>query len=162
VHWHGLRITNHMDGVPYLTQPPIEPGEEFIYEFTPPDAGTFWYHPHMNTAEQIGRGLYGPLIVEEAEPVKVDREVTWVLDDWRLTKDAQIKDDFHNPNDFARAGRIGNTITVNGETPRPFPVRAGERLRLRLLNASNARIFSLRFQKLKPQIIALDGGYTAK
>src|SRR5216683_6363974 len=48
VHWHGIRLPNRMDGVPGLTQPPIRPGESFTYEFTPPDAGTFWYHPHAN------------------------------------------------------------------------------------------------------------------
>ena len=56
VHWHGLRIPNGMDGVPYLTQYPIEAGERFRYAFTPPDAGTFWYHPHCNTLEQMARG----------------------------------------------------------------------------------------------------------
>jgi FtsP/CotA-like multicopper oxidase with cupredoxin domain len=157
VHWHGLRIDNAMDGVPMLTQDPIPSGGEFDYQFTPPDAGTYWYHSHLNTAEQLGRGLYGPLIVEEKEPIRVDRDVTWVLDDWRLTSDAQIKDDFRNSEDFSRAGRIGNTITVNGSAPRPFQVRAGERIRLRLINACNARIFSLRFQKHTPNIIALDG-----
>jgi FtsP/CotA-like multicopper oxidase with cupredoxin domain len=51
VHWHGIRLPNAMDGVPGLTQPPIRPGESFVYEFTPPDAGTFWYHPHANSRE---------------------------------------------------------------------------------------------------------------
>ena len=59
-----------MDGVPGLTQPPIKPGESFAYEFTPPDAGTFWYHPHANSLEQLGRGLAGALIVEEREPTR--------------------------------------------------------------------------------------------
>ena len=59
-----------------------------VYEFTPPDAGTFWYHPHVNGSEQQGRGLYGALIVEEAEPPDVDRDLTWALDDWRLSQDA--------------------------------------------------------------------------
>lgn len=79
VHWHGIRLPNAMDGVPGLTQPPIRPGESFVYEFTPPDAGTFWYHPHTNSLEQLGRGLAGALIVEEGEPVLVDRELLWVL-----------------------------------------------------------------------------------
>ena len=157
VHWHGLRIVNSMDGVPQLTQPPIEPGQEFVYEYTPPDAGTFWYHSHVNTAEQIGRGLYGPLIVEEREPYAVDREALWVLDDWRLDKEAQIVGDFDRQRDLARAGRLGNTVTVNGRTPHSFDVRAGERIRLRLLNAANARIFSLRFQGHQPLVIARDG-----
>ena len=157
VHWHGLRIVNHMDGVPNLTQPPIMPGEEFVYEFTPPDAGTYWYHSHVDVPEQVGRGLHGPLIVEEAEPPAVDRELTWVLGDWRLNPDASIKGDFLNPQDYSRAGRIGNTVTLNGRASAPLAVRAGERLRLRLVNVCNARIFSLRFQEHVPHVIALDG-----
>ena len=56
-HWHGLRVPNAMDGVPHLTQKPIEPGEAFQYEFDVPDAGTYWYHPHQRGFEQVGRGL---------------------------------------------------------------------------------------------------------
>src|SRR3546814_4251084 len=73
VHWHGLRVPNAMDGVPHLTQTPIGPGEVFTYEFDAVDAGTFWYHPHQRSFEQVGRGLYGPLIIEEAEAPRVDR-----------------------------------------------------------------------------------------
>jgi len=54
IHWHGLRVPNQMDGVPGVTQPPVEPGGEFRYEFTVNDAGTYWYHPHVNSAAQIG------------------------------------------------------------------------------------------------------------
>lgn len=157
VHWHGVRVPNAMDGVPHLTQRPIAPGETFAYEFTPPDAGTFWYHPHQNSAEQVGRGLAGPLIVEEREPLQVDRDITWVLGDWRLTRDASISDDFGNMMDTSHGGRIGNTPTVNGQLLETYPVRAGERVRLRLLNAANARIFGLRFQGHRPLVIALDG-----
>ncbi|MEQ8396166.1 multicopper oxidase family protein [Thalassobaculum sp.] len=157
VHWHGLRVTNAMDGVPHLTQRPIAPGETFTYEFDALDAGTFWYHPHQRGFEQVGRGLYGPLIIEEAEPVEVDREVTWVLDDWRLLKDASISNDFGNMMDTGMAGRIGNTVTVNGRVPETFVVRSGERIRLRLINAANARIFGLEFAGHRPQIVALDG-----
>jgi FtsP/CotA-like multicopper oxidase with cupredoxin domain len=157
VHWHGLRVPYAMDGVPHLTQPPIAPGEAFVYEFEVPDAGTYWYHPHQRSFEQVGRGLYGPLIVEEREPIQVDRDVTWVLDDWRLLQDAQISDDFGNFMDSSHNGRVGNTVTVNGRILESFPVRAGERVRLRLINAANARIFGLEFQDHRPQVIALDG-----
>lgn len=157
VHWHGLRIANAMDGVPAITQPPIEPGDDFDYVFTPPDAGTFWYHSHFDTAVQVGRGVYGLLIVEEDEPLSVDRDEYWVLDDWRLGGDGQIVGDFDNPRDLARAGRLGNTVTVNGRLPGDFPVRAGERIRLRLLNGANARIFQLRFRGHQPLLIARDG-----
>jgi FtsP/CotA-like multicopper oxidase with cupredoxin domain len=157
VHWHGLRVPNAMDGVPHLNQPPIAPGGTFVYEFDAVDAGTFWYHPHQRSFEQVGRGLYGPLIVEEPEPPKVDRELVWVLDDWRLTKSAEISNDFGNGHDMSHNGRIGNTVTINGRVPDARPVRSGERIRLRLINAANARIFSLDFQGHTPTVIALDG-----
>ena len=82
IHWHGIRLPNAMDGVPYITQPPIEPGGSFVYEYTLPDAGTYWYHPHQRSYEQSGRGMHGALIVEERNPVRVDRDVVWVLGDW--------------------------------------------------------------------------------
>jgi FtsP/CotA-like multicopper oxidase with cupredoxin domain len=157
VHWHGVRVPNAMDGVPQLTQRPIAPGETFVYEFDVPDAGTYWYHPHERSFEQVGRGLYGPLIVEEEEPIQVDRDITWVLDDWRLLPDAQISDDFGNFMDASHNGRVGNTVTVNGHILESFPVRAGERVRLRLINAANARIFALEFRDHRPTVIALDG-----
>jgi len=157
VHWHGLRVPNAMDGVPHLTQRPIAPGETFHYEFDLPDAGTYWYHPHQRGFEQVARGLYGPLIVEEREPPLVDRDLTWVLDDWRLLKDAQISDDFGNRHDMSHSGRVGNTVTINGRIQESIPARSGERIRLRLINAANARIFGLDFAGLAPRIIAYDG-----
>lgn len=157
VHWHGVRLPNAMDGVPYLTQPPIAPGETFTYTFAPPDAGTYWYHSHFNSPEQIGRGLYGALIVEETTPPDVDRDIVWVVDDWRLDKDGRIDPNFAQPMDLGHDGRIGNTATINGGSPEAVPVRAGERIRLRLINAANARIFALEFGALKPLLIARDG-----
>jgi FtsP/CotA-like multicopper oxidase with cupredoxin domain len=157
VHWHGLRIPNAMDGVPYLTQLPIEVGGEFTYEFDLPDAGTYWYHPHVHATEQQGRGLYGAFIIEEKIPPKVDRDITWVLDDWRLTKDAEIAEPFNHMRDLTHGGRIGNSVTVNGKLLDAFPVHFGERIRLRLINTANARIFGMIFQGHDPQIIAIDG-----
>ncbi|MDX1709702.1 MAG: multicopper oxidase family protein [Rhodovibrionaceae bacterium] len=157
VHWHGIRIANAMDGVPGLTQAPIAPGERFHYAFDVPDAGTFWYHSHVNSSEQVGRGLSGPLIVEEHEAPEVDRDVTWVLDDWRLTAEAAIAGGFDHPMDMSHAGRLGNTVTVNGRVREEFAVRRGERLRLRLINVANARVFALNFQGHTPWIVALDG-----
>ncbi|MGE3868005.1 MAG: multicopper oxidase family protein [Pseudorhodoplanes sp.] len=157
VHWHGLRVPNAMDGVPHLTQQPIAPGGSFLYEFDCPDAGTYWYHPHQRSHEQVGRGLAGALIVEEATPPDVDRDVTWVLGDWRLLKDASISGDFGHMRDISHNGRIGNTVTVNGRVRESFPVRAGERIRLRLINAANARIFGLGFGGHAPLIVARDG-----
>lgn len=157
IHWHGVRVPNAMDGVPHLTQPPIAPDGSFTYEFDATDAGTFWYHPHQRSFEQVGRGLYGPLIVEEPEPIRVDRDITWVIDDWRLTRDASISEDFGNRHDAMHGGRVGNTVTINGAVPERFELRAGERIRLRLINAANARIFGLDFGSLSPVVVALDG-----
>ncbi len=157
VHFHGVRMPNAMDGVPYVTQEPIAPGGRFLYEFDLPDAGTFWYHPHVNGAEQIGRGLAGILVVEERQPPKVDRDLVWALDDWRLDRKAAIAGSFREMHDMAHAGRLGNTVTLNGRIPEIFPVRGGERIRLRLVNVANARTFSLRFDGHAPRIVALDG-----
>ncbi|RWK92128.1 MAG: multicopper oxidase family protein [Mesorhizobium sp.] len=157
VHWHGIRLPNAMDGVPGLTQPPITPGESFVYEFTPPDAGTFWYHPHADSLVQIGRGLAGPLIVEEADPVAVDRDLVWLLQDWRLTKDGQIAGGFGGAMDASMSGRVGNIVTINGAALADVGVRAGERIRLRLANAALARMMALRFEGHKPVVVAIDG-----
>lgn len=157
VHWHGIRLPNAMDGVPGLTQPTIAPGGRFDYVFTPPDAGTFWYHSHEDSLVQMGRGLAGPLIVEEPDPPKVDRELLWTIQDWQLDDDARIAPGFGNRMEAAMDGRVGNTVTINGRLPETLPVRAGERIRLRLLNAAIARIMALRFEGLAPVIVALDG-----
>ncbi|WP_217577282.1 multicopper oxidase family protein [Mesorhizobium sp. GbtcB19] len=157
VHWHGIRLPNAMDGVPGLTQPPIRPGESFVYEFTPPDAGTFWYHPHADSLVQLGRGLAGPLIVEEAESVAFDRDLLWLLQDWRLAKDGQIAGGFGSAMDASMSGRVGNLVTINGIVPADLDVRAGERVRLRLVNAALARMMALRFEGHRPVVIAIDG-----
>jgi FtsP/CotA-like multicopper oxidase with cupredoxin domain len=157
VHWHGIRLPNAMDGVPGLTQPPIKPGEQFVYEFTPPDAGTFWYHPHADSLQQLGRGMAGALIVEEPEPVPVDRDILWMLSDWRLTSGAQIASGFGNAMEAGMSGRVGNTVTLNSAVSEDVLVRAGERIRLRLVNAALARIMALRFEGHRPLVIAIDG-----
>ncbi|WP_431859802.1 multicopper oxidase family protein [Azospirillum sp.] len=157
IHWHGLRVPNAMDGVPHLSQTVVPPGGAFHYEFALKDAGTFWYHPHANSAQQLARGLSGAFVVEEREPPRVDRDLLWVLGDWRLDKQARLTDDFGHPMDGSHAGRLGNTPTLNGAIVEEVAVRAGERLRLRLVNTANARVFGLDFQGHAPQVIALDG-----
>ena len=157
IHWHGVRVPNAMDGAAYVTQPPVQPKESFTYEFAAPDAGTYWYHPHDHSSEQVGRGLMGAFIVEEPEPLAVDRDVVWILGDWRLKEDASIAGGFDNPMEMSMAGRIGNTVTINGRVPDRFAVRSGERIRLRLINAAPARIFGLVFKDHSPLVIGLDG-----
>ena len=157
VHWHGVRLENAMDGVPELTQPAVKPGDGFLYDFTAPDAGTFWYHPHERAWEQMARGLYGALIVEEPEPPLVDRDEVLLIDDWRLAEDASIHESFGSLGDWSHGGRTGNWITVNGEARWRLRVGRHERLRLRLANVANARIFSLALKGLDGWLVALDG-----
>jgi FtsP/CotA-like multicopper oxidase with cupredoxin domain len=162
IHWHGVRVPNAMDGVPHVTQPPVEPGATFVYEFTPKDAGTFWFHPHVRSSEQVERGLYGVLIVEDAVPPPYARDVGWVVDDWLLDDRRQIFDRFNTPHDLMHDGRWGNVVTVNARTDTVLVARGGERIRLRLLNASNGRIYAPDFGALDPQIVAVDGLYLAR
>ncbi|MDX2170243.1 MAG: multicopper oxidase domain-containing protein, partial [Deltaproteobacteria bacterium] len=162
IHWHGVRVPNRMDGVPGVTQPPIAPGESFVYEFTPPDAGTFWFHPHLRASEQVERGLFGVLIVEDAEPPPYSRDLVWVLDDWLIDRDGTIAAAFNTRHDLAHDGRWGNVVTVNGQVAPTLALRPGERIRLRLLNVANGRIFKPDFGALGAKAIAVDGLYAAR
>lgn len=157
IHWHGIRVPNDMDGVPNLTQHAVMPGEVFPYSFVCADAGTYWYHPHGNSAEQLGRGLSGMLVVEERQPPRVDRELTWVLSDWKLKDDGSLDPDFANAQERSHEGRIGNRITVNGAPGGLVALTPNERVRIRMLNVANARIFELSFEGHDPWLIALDG-----
>ena len=158
IHWHGIRIDNAMDGVSGLTQQAVEPGQSFDYDFALPDAGTYWYHAHNRSWVQVARGLHGPLIVEEAEPLDIDLEDVLVLDDWLLDPaTAQINADFYQPMTLSHAGRLGNLVSTNGRYDYSLSVRRNDRIRLRLINASNARILPLQLVGLRGWTVALDG-----
>ena len=157
VHWHGIRLENAMDGVPGLTQDPINSGETFDYSFIAPDAGTYWYHSHLKSWEQVARGLHGALIVEESSPVDVDTDRVFVVDDWRLGDDGQIAGNFGHLRDASHGGRLGNWLTVNGQTKPVFSVRPGERIRLRCISVANARIMGFSFPGVIASIVAIDG-----
>jgi FtsP/CotA-like multicopper oxidase with cupredoxin domain len=138
IHWHGVRVPNGMDGVPPLTQQPVEPGASFDYTFRPRDAGTFWYRAH--SLEQVGRGLYGALIIEESENVDVDRDLVLVLGEPIATQSPSKA-----------------PVLVNGSVSPEMAVQVGDRLRLRLINAAVARGFALKLQGLIPWVAAIDG-----
>ena len=160
VHWHGIRLPNNMDGVPGLTQDPVPPGGEFVYEFDCPDAGTFWYHPHFNSAEQLGRGLIGALVVEEQTPPALDHDLTWVLSDLRVDAQGRLNESFSNRHDQAHAGRIGNVVLINGSITDRFILPGPSRIRLRLIAATNARLFELKFKDVinaSAHLMAIDG-----
>ena len=154
VHWHGIRIANGMDGVPGLTQDAVLDGADFDYRFVAPDAGTFWYHSHSRSWEQVARGLYGPLIVEETTPPDVDADIIVIVDDWRLGEDAAFIDDFDAMFHFAHGGRVGNYAKV---IPSQSSVRRGDRVRLRLINTANARVFPIDLTGIEGKLVALDG-----
>ncbi len=158
VHWHGLRIANAMDGVAGMTQPPVKPGETFEYRFTPPDAGTYWYHSHQRSWAQLAAGLAGVLIVDEKEPPRVDQDLVFAIDDWRVDRAMQFDSkSLGSLHDWAHGGRLGNFITVNGNSEQAYAVARGQRIRLRLVNIANARVMYLIFHEPEMSIVALDG-----
>jgi len=157
IHWHGLRIDNAMDGVPGVTQPPVAPGNTFNYQLSLNEAGTFWYHPHLNAGEQIERGLKGVLVVEEADKKPWSDEWVWLFDDWLLQKDGTIYAHFNTHHDLMHDGRWGNAPTVNGKFRPIFQAVPGQRIRIRLINGANARIFNPYLGGLRANMIAVDG-----
>lgn len=159
VHWHGIRIENAMDGVSDLTQTPVEPGDSFIYDFVAPDSGTYWYHAHNKSWNQVARGLYGPLIIDEAEQLfDSDHDITLMLDDWRLAGEGVLDlTSLGSPMDWSHGGRLGNWYTVNGLPTPTIALKAGENYRLRLVNASNARVFEIDPNRFGAKILGYDG-----
>ena len=156
IHWHGLRIPAEMDGTE-VVQRLIQPGETFTYRFTPPDASTFWYHPHANETEQLEKGLYGALIVRAADELALDGEKILVFDDLRTDKRGQIAKfgglkDRHN-------GREGNVRLINGRSEPELAIAAGQIERWRIVNASSARYVRLSLGGVPFQILGTDGGF---
>jgi FtsP/CotA-like multicopper oxidase with cupredoxin domain len=156
IHWHGLRVPNRMDGVPFLVQPYVYTGDHFDYVFTPPDAGTFWYHPHCNTLVQMGHGLTGVIVVENPNDPPFDAEVVLNLRDWRLGDDGQFIAPFR-PRDAARSGTHGTVRTANWLAEPRYDVPAGGLVRLRAAITDVTRIYSFRVQGAEAMVIAIDG-----
>jgi FtsP/CotA-like multicopper oxidase with cupredoxin domain len=147
-----------MDGVPYLTQDPIQPGETFIYEFPLNHSGTYWYHAHMDSWKQVAKGLYGPLVVNDKTDDLIEDDIVILADDWRLDKNYEIDEkSFGSLMDWSHAGRVGNWLTINGEKSPQYSIKANSRARLRFINASNARILKFGSSLKNNNIIAIDG-----
>jgi FtsP/CotA-like multicopper oxidase with cupredoxin domain len=162
VHWHGIRLPASMDGTGEAQQP-IQPGEEFEYRFTVPDAGTFWYHSHQNETVQMERGMYGALIVEDETDPVFDAERVFMIDDMKLDRDH----DFKEGNFFSRwverhDGRQGDTLLINGKENPIVSMHAGQTERWRFINASSARYFLLHLEGRPFRIIGTDGGLVEK
>jgi FtsP/CotA-like multicopper oxidase with cupredoxin domain len=155
IHWHGLRVPAAMDGTP-ATQRPVAPGETFVYRFTPPDAGTFWYHPHLNETEQLEKGLYGAFIVRGADELLVDREQILVFDDVDADKKGRLSKfgGFRERHD----GREGDIRLINGKAEPNLMIAAGQIERWRIVNSSSARYIRLSLGGAPFKLIGTDGG----
>jgi len=160
IHWHGVRVANAMDGVPYVTQMPVQPGESFSYRFAPPDSGTFFFHPHCNTVEQLGRGLAGVLIVDGGESASFDDDIVLVLKDWRVAKDGSFLP-FLTIEGAGRSGSFGTLRTVNGRVSPDIAIPAGANIRLRLVNADSTRVSDVGVEGAAASVVAIDGNAVA-
>lgn len=158
IHWHGLRLDNRSDGVPGMTQQPVEPGGSFSYRLTFPDAGIYWYHPHTREDVQQDLGLYGNLLVRSEDPgylEPADRELVLMLDDILLGEDGLIPFGTERPT-HALMGRFGNLALVNGEPEYHAEAAAGEVVRLYLTNVSNVRTWNLSLPGSRMKVVAGD------
>lgn len=154
VHWHGIRLENRMDGVPFLTQDLINPTDTKTYSFVPPDSGTYWYHSHYISQEQVARGMMGPLIVEDDTPPDVDHDITVLMSDWQMLEDGSLSEEFTDMHSVAHGGYMGNfarAFLSKGQ------VQMGDRVRFRLINAATNRIFPTQVSGVIGSVVALDG-----
>jgi FtsP/CotA-like multicopper oxidase with cupredoxin domain len=183
VHWHGIRLRNVADGVPGITQDPIAAGSTYTYEFIAPDPGTYFFHPHSGV--QIDRGLYAPLVIDDpSEPGAYDEEWVVVLDDWIdgtgttpddvLAKFQAQKGTVSSGmnHDMSGMGSMMNSplgdagdlayphYLVNGRTPAApttFTGKPGQRVRIRLINASADTIFKVALGGHQMRVTHADG-----
>ena len=160
VHWHGIRLDNTFDGVPDLTQRPVRPGERFTYRLEFPDAGIYWYHPHVREDVQQDLGLYGNLMVRSPRRdyfSPAHREEVLMLDDLLLGDDGMVPYGA-SATTHALMGRFGNVMLVNGEPRYAATAKRGEVVRFFLTNVSNTRTFNLSFPGARMKVVGSDVG----
>ncbi|MEQ9495700.1 MAG: multicopper oxidase family protein [Deltaproteobacteria bacterium] len=160
VHWHGLRIPDDMDGSPRI-QEPVEPGGTFTYRFTVPDAGTFWYHPHVRSNEQVEKGLYGAIVIREADHPVLSAERVFLLDDIRVDSNGLAP--FLASHPELVHGRSGNVLLTNGQAEPAQITAEKHHVELwRIVNTANARTMKLSVQGATFAVIGTDGGRLAE
>ncbi|MEO8609534.1 MAG: multicopper oxidase family protein [Chloroflexota bacterium] len=144
IHWHGIRVPNAEDGVAGLTQDAVKPGESYTYEFIAQDVGTYWYHSHQETSNQLPLGLYGAFIVEPKDPsVHYDHDYTLVLHEWRDGGDC--------------AQECDETLMMNDRIDQiTFDAKPGETVRLRIIAGGDEFHYPV-LSGAPFQVIALDG-----
>lgn len=154
IHWHGVEVPFEMDGIPEMSQKPIEPGDTFTYEFEAKPAGTFMYHSHYEGDVQVSAGLYAPLIIEPKQPEAdpPDHDVTLMLSEWLLRSGSTYAA-------MPMSGMEPNYFTINGKA---FPatetinVKLGERVRLRLIGIGQF-IHPMHLHGVAFKVVATDG-----
>jgi FtsP/CotA-like multicopper oxidase with cupredoxin domain len=159
MHWHGLRVPIQMDGVPGHSQPEVQPGGSFTYDFLVPDAGLFWYHPHVMSAMQVGYGLYGALLAEDPnDSIGVQDELVLVLSDIGVSESGHLESpDSAGPLGLA-FGLEGNHVLVNGRNRSNLMARAGVPQRWRIVNAAKSKYFQLDLAELTGTPFTVIGG----
>jgi FtsP/CotA-like multicopper oxidase with cupredoxin domain len=160
VHWHGLRLENKYDGVPHETQTPIPIGGDFTYRIRFPDAGLYWYHPHIREDYTQEMGLYGNILVVPAEPdywPPAHRDVVLTLDDL-LLEDGKIAPFSPAETTYVAMGRFGNVLLVSGEQDYSLTATAGEVVRLWLTNTANTRVFNVQLPGARMKLVGGDSG----
>ena len=179
IHWHGVPVPNGMDGVPGVSAPEIAPGGRFTYRFTAPAPGTYWYHPHFDSAAQISRGLYGLLIVDPAAGAARawDREFSMIIGESTMvgrTMEVPMRGSGSGSGMGGGMGggmtggmgggggtgvMMGDGLLINGKTAPAIPdlhVRRGERILFRMVNTGNM-VHPMHVHGLHWQVVATDG-----
>jgi FtsP/CotA-like multicopper oxidase with cupredoxin domain len=160
VHWHGLRLENRYDGVPHETQAPIPVGGQFTCRIQFPDAGLYWYHPHIREDYTQELGLYGNILVVPTEPdywPPADRDFILTVDDL-LVEEGRIAPFSPTETSYAAMGRFGNVFLTSGEPDLQLEARAGEVVRLWLTNTANTRVFNLTVPGARMKRVGGDSG----
>jgi FtsP/CotA-like multicopper oxidase with cupredoxin domain len=161
VHWHGLRLDNKYDGVPFETQAPIPTGGgQFSYLLKFPDPGLYWYHPHIREDYGLDMGLYGNIVVVPEEPdywSPVNREAIVTLDDVLVEGGTIVAFKQSGPTHVAM-GRFGNVMLTGGETDFELVANAGEVVRFYFTNTANTRIFNVAIPGARMKLVGSDSG----
>lgn len=158
VHWHGVRLDNRYDGAPGVTQAEVRPGDSFEYKVHFPDAGVYWYHPHVREDIEQAMGLFGNMIVDSPDPdyySPANREQALVFDDLLVNADTLIPFGKEGP-DFALMGRVGSVELVNGESRDTLRAKTGEVVRFYLTNVASSRTFNISFGDAPMKVLASD------
>ena len=162
IHWHGIDVPNSQDGMPGITQEPIQPGQKYTYEFIAKPAGTRYYHTHgaaqHNEARQLDMGLSGAFIIEPKIKEHYDREYTLLLDEWSVLPDGTNEVLVEN-----HQGQIHsnyNVFTINGKSfpdIDPLVVNTGEKVHIRLINAGTSTTHPMHLHGQSFKVISADG-----